>query len=366
MFEVSTLYDFLIAVGAAVIALGVLIVIHEFGHFLVAKKAGVGVLTFSIGFGKKLLVKKRGETEYCISAIPFGGYVKMIGEDPDQEVDPVDRARSFSNQSLGKRFAIVAAGPGFNLLLAVVIFLWVFLVYGVPYITTEVGDVEPDSPAAQAGLEAGDEIVRAGGQSVKTWSELKEVIHASAGRPVPLTVVRGGNEVRVTIEPRSGEGRNIFGEAEQTWIIGVVSAGNMAVEKISFLAAAGQALFKTAEFSVLTVQTLVKMVTLQVSPSNLGGPVMIAQVAGQQVQRGAREYLLFLAVLSINLGILNLLPIPVLDGGHLLFFFAELLRGRPLDLRQREVAQQVGLVLLLMVMVYALFNDFSRFFQDGP
>lgn len=366
MFEMSTVYDFLIAVGAAVVALGVLIVIHELGHFLVAKKAGVGVLTFSIGFGKKLLVRKRGETEYCVSAIPFGGYVKMVGEDPDQEVDAADRVRSFSHQSLGKRFAIVAAGPGFNLLLALVIFLCVFLVYGVPYITTEVGGVEPDSPAAKAGLEAGDEIIRAGNQPVKTWSDLKDVVQASDGRPVALVVARHGSELHVTIEPRPGEGRNLFGEVEKTWLIGVVSAGKMEVEEISLFTAAWEALYKTTEFSVLTLQTLVKMVTLQVSPRNLGGPVMIAQVAGQQVQRGAREYLLFLAVLSINLGVLNLLPIPVLDGGHLLFFLAELLRGRPLNVRQREVAQQVGLVLLMLVMVYALFNDFSRFFQDGP
>jgi len=366
MFEMSTVYDFLIAVGAAVIALGVLIVFHELGHFLVAKKAGVGVLTFSIGFGKKLFVKKRGETEYCISAIPFGGYVKMIGEDPDQEVAAADRARAFSHQSLAKRFAIVGAGPGFNLLLAAVMFLVVFLFYGVPYITTEVGEVETDSPAAKAGLEPGDRIVQAGGRPVKTWRGLKEIVQASDGRPVSLVVSRGDGERRVTVEPRAGEGRNIFGETEKAWLIGVVSAGKMEIEEISLPAATWEAISKTAEFSLLTVQTLGKMITMQVSPRNLGGPVMIAQVAGEQVQRGPREYLLFLAVLSINLGVLNLLPIPVLDGGHLLFFFAELIRGRPLDLRQREVAQQVGLVLLVLVMVYALFNDFSRFFQAVP
>jgi regulator of sigma E protease len=366
MFEMSTVYDFLIAVGAAVVALGVLIVMHELGHFLVAKKSGVGVLTFSIGFGKKLLVKKLGQTEYCISAIPFGGYVKMIGEDPDQEVDEADRSRAFSHQSLAKRFAIVAAGPVFNLLLAAFIFLVVFFVHGVPYITTEVGSVEPDSPAAKAGLEAGDQIVRAGKDPVKSWQELKDAVEASKGKPLALLVARGGNQLPLIVQPRAGEGRNIFGEVEKTWLIGVVSAGKTAVEEISFFTAAWEAVSKTADFSFLTLETLGKMVTMQVSPRNLGGPVMIAQVAGEQVQRGAREYLLFLAVLSINLGILNLLPIPVLDGGHLLFFFAELLRGRPLDVRQREVAQQVGLVLLMLVMVYALFNDFSRFFQGGP
>jgi len=362
MDDFSTVYEFLIAVGAAVIALGVLIVIHELGHFLVAKKTGVGVLTFSIGFGKKLFVKKHGETEYCISAIPFGGYVKMVGEDPGQEVDEVDRERSFSHKSLAKRFAIVAAGPGFNLILAAVIFLWTFLVYGVPYITTEVGSIEPNSPAAVAGLQPGDQIIGAGNQPVTTWRDLKEAVRASQGRPISLMIVRGGSELQVTVEPREGEGRNLFGETEKAWLIGVVSAGKTGIEEISLPTAVWEAVYKTTEFSLLTLQTLGKMVTLQVSPKNLGGPVMIAKVAGEQVQRGPRDYLLFLAVLSINLGILNLLPIPVLDGGHLLFFFAELLRGRPLELRQREVAQQVGLVLLVLVMVYALFNDFSRFF----
>lgn len=363
MVDISTVYDFLIAVGAAVVALGVLIVVHELGHFLVAKRTGVGVLTFSIGFGKKLFVKKSGETEYCVSAIPFGGYVKMVGEDPDQEVEEVDRERSFSHKSLGRRFAIVVAGPGFNLLLAAIIFLWTFLAYGLPYITTEVGSVEANSAAAAAGLQPGDEIIRAGNRPVTSWRELKETIRVSEGRPISLVVLRDGTEIPpVTVVPREGEGRNVFGEMEKAWLIGIVSAGKTAIEEISLPTAAWEAIYKTTEFSILTLQTLGKMITLQVSPENLGGPVMIAKVAGQQVQRGPRDYLLFLAVLSINLGILNLLPIPVLDGGHLLFFCAELLRGRPLEMRQREVAQQVGLVLLVLVMVYALFNDVSRFF----
>jgi regulator of sigma E protease len=254
----------------------------------------------------------------------------------------------------------------FNLLLAALIFLVVFFVHGVPYITTEVGSVEPDSPAAEAGLEPGDQIVRAGKEPVKSWHDLKNAVQASEGRPVALLVMRDGSQLQLRVQPRVGEGHNIFGEVEKTWLIGVVSAGKTEIEEISMFTAAWEAVSKTAEFSFLTLETLGKMITMQVSPRNLGGPVMIAQVAGEQVQRGPREYLLFLAVLSINLGILNLLPIPVLDGGHLLFFFAELLRGRPLDVRQREVAQQVGLVLLVLVMVYALFNDFSRFFQGSP
>lgn len=362
MFDVSSIYEILIAVGAAVVALGVLIVIHELGHFLVAKRAGVGVLTFSVGFGKKLYVKKYGETEYCISAIPFGGYVKMVGEDPDQDVDEVDRERSFSDKSLSRRFAIVLAGPGFNLVLAAAIFLWMFSAYGIPYITTEVGSVNPNSPAAAAGLQPGDQIISANDQPVTTWSELKEQVGASEGRPVSFVVLRNGSEISATVEPREGEGRNVFGELEKAWLIGVVSAGKTGIKEIGLPTAAWEAIYKTTEFSILTLQTLGKMVTLQVSSENLGGPVMIAKVAGEQVQRGVRDYLLFLAVLSINLGVLNLLPIPVLDGGHLLFFFAELLRGRPLAIRQREVAQQVGFVLLVLVMVYALFNDVSKFF----
>ena len=349
------------AVVSALIGLGILIVIHELGHFLLAKKTGVGVLTFSIGFGPKLLGRKLGETEYLVSAFPLGGYVKMVGEDPDEEVKESDVQRSFSHQGLVKRTAIVAAGPLFNLLLAVAIFIWIFISYGVPILTTRVGGVEPDSPAAQAGIAKGDRIVEVDGRGIKNWEELSKLIKESQGKPLNLRIQRDGRETAIVVQPKKREGKNIFGEKQEIWAIGIAS--EIAIEKANPGLAVGQAFYKTGEYSVLTLVALYKMVRGEVSPKNLGGPLLIAQMAGQQAREGLSSFLFFVAILSVNLGVLNLLPIPVLDGGHLLFFFFELVLGRPLELRHRERAQQVGIFILILVMIYAFYNDIARFFE---
>jgi regulator of sigma E protease len=349
------------AVVAALIGLGILIVIHELGHFLVAKKVGVGVITYSIGFGPKLWKKKIGETEYAVSAFPLGGYVKMVGEDPGEEVEAVDVAKSFSHQPLGKRALIVAAGPGFNLLLAVFLFAWIFTFFGVPVLTTKVGSVEPESPAAMAGLMKGDEIVAIDGHKVSKWEDLSERIRGSGGKTLNLRIRRGQTESEVAITPKQREGRNIFGEKTDIWAIGIAS--ELEVQKSPPWQALGQAVYKTGEYSVLTLAALGKMITGDVSPRNLGGPLMIAQMAGQQAREGIENYLFFLALLSVNLGVLNLLPIPVLDGGHLFFFLIEWIIGRPVDMKHRERAQQVGIFVLILVMIYAFYNDVSRFFE---
>jgi regulator of sigma E protease len=350
------------AIVSAVIGLGILIVIHELGHFLVAKKSGVGVLTFSIGFGPKIMKKKIGETEYAISAIPFGGYVKMVGEDPEDEVSEVDAHKSFSHQSLGKRAAIVAAGPLFNLFLAVAIFLWAFITYGEPVVTTQIGAVTPDSPAAAVGIEKGDRIVAIGGQPVNKWEELSRQIRASQGKPLSLRVIRQDREIDLTVQPVRSEIKNIFGETQESWFIGIGN-GEVVIERSDPLTAIGKAFYKTGEYSVVTLVGIFKMIKGDLSPKNLGGPLLIAQMAGQQAREGPTNFLLFVAVLSINLGVLNLLPIPVLDGGHLLFFLIEGILGRPVGIKQRERAQQVGIVLLLLVMAYAFYNDIARFFE---
>ena len=347
---------------AAIVAFGVLVFLHELGHFLVAKKAGVGVLTFSIGFGPKVLIRRYGETEYCVSAFPLGGYVKMVGEDPREEVGSADRDRSFAHRSLASRTAIVAAGPAANFLLAMVVFLCVFTFFGVPYRTAEIGGVQPGSPAAGAGLAAGDRVVMVAERPIRSWDQLSGEVRASQGRPMDLGVVRGDREFTVTLSPAKGQTRNLLGEPEETWLIGIQSAGTVEVERGNPLTAGWLAVSRTVEISALTLEVLAKMVVGRVDSTNLGGPLMIAQLAGQQAQRGVADYLFLVALLSINLGVLNLLPIPMLDGGHLLFFVIEAVRGRPLEARQRERAQQVGLVLLLFVMVYAFYNDLARIF----
>ena len=353
--------NLLYSILAAVVGLGVLIVFHEFGHFLLAKLSGVGVLTFSVGFGPKLWVKKKGETEYALSAFPLGGYVKMVGEDPEEEVKAVDLERSFAHKSLLKRTAIVAAGPGFNLLLAVFLLMVVFLFYGVPVLSNLVGAVEPESPAAQAGIQKGDRIVAVDGQAVTAWDDLSSAIKQSGGQPLALRVQRGGQELAMTVQPKKREVKNIFGELKEDWMIGIGS--QVSIEKGDPGLAVSRAFVQTYEYSKLTLIGLYKMITREVSPRNLGGPILIAQLAGQQAQEGIGSFLAFLAVLSINLGILNLLPVPVLDGGHLFFFAVEAIIGRPVSLKYREKAQQIGIFLLLLLMIFAFANDIFRLFE---
>ncbi|MBI2359555.1 MAG: RIP metalloprotease RseP [Deltaproteobacteria bacterium] len=349
------------AIVSAVVGLGILIIIHELGHFLIAKLSGVGVLTFSVGFGPKVWSRKVGETEYALSAFPLGGYVKMVGEDPDAEVDATDIDRSFSHQGLAKRTAIVAAGPLFNLLLAVVVFIWIFMVHGVPTLTTVVGGVEPQSPAAQAGIQKGDRIVSVDGRAVKKWEELSSRIKESGGKALGVRIDRDGREMDIVVQPTQREGRSVFGETIEVWAIGVAS--EVGIEKSSPLLAVGRAFYKTGEYSVLTLVAMYKMIKGDVSPRNLGGPLLIAQMAGQQAREGATSFFFFVAILSVNLGVLNLLPIPVLDGGHLLFFLLEVVLGRPVELKHRERAQQIGIFILILIMIYAFYNDITRFLE---
>lgn len=355
------MHDIIYSVGAAIIGLGILIVFHEFGHFLLAKFSGVGVLTFSVGFGPKLWVTKRGGTEYALSAFPLGGYVKMVGEDPDEEVQQSDIERSFAHKGLFRRTAIVAAGPGFNLLLAVILLLVVFLFYGVPILSTQVGGVQKGSPAESAGIRKGDVIVALNGQAVKDWEELSTGIKASRGNPVALQLRRDDQVIAVTVQPAKREGKDIFGEKRREWMIGIGS--QISIQKGTPGLAIVRAFQQTYEYAKITLMALYKMARGEVSPRNLGGPILIAQMAGQQAEEGLGSFLAFIAVLSINLGILNLLPIPVLDGGHLLFFLVEAVIGRPVAVKHREMAQQVGIFLLMLLMVYAFYNDIARFFE---
>jgi regulator of sigma E protease len=349
------------SVGAAVIGLGLLIVFHEFGHFLLAKLSGVGVLTFSVGFGPKIWVIKRGETEYAISAFPLGGYVKMVGEDPDEQVSPEEIEKSFAHKSLTKRIAIVAAGPVFNLLLAVGLLMVVFTFYGVPVMSTQVSAVEKGSPAEIAGIQKGDRIVEIDGVSIKEWEELSSTIKKSGGKTLNLQVRRDEETIKITVQPMQKEGKTIFGERKDDWIIGIGSQVTMEKGKPGLSVV--RAFYQTYEYCKVTLMAFYKMILGDVSPRNIGGPILIAQMAGEQAQEGLGSFLAFLAVLSINLGVLNLLPVPVLDGGHLLFFLVEAVIRKPVAVRYREMAQQVGICLLALLMVYAFYNDIVRFFE---
>jgi regulator of sigma E protease len=333
--------------------------VHEFGHFIVAKWAGVGVLKFSVGFGPTLFGRTVNGTEYVLSAVPLGGFVKMVGEDPDA-AEPVDPAVSFSHQNVWKRIAIVIAGPVFNLLFAFLIFSVVLAAYGkrVPVEEARIGGVNPEMPAARAGLRADDLVVAADGRPVN-WEELSASIRGSKGQPVALDVQRGGEVLHMVVTPEARPDKSIFGEETgTTYLIGIERG--FAVESVGPFEAIGAGAAQTLWWCRTLILSVVKIVQGRIPAQEIGGPLMIAQAAGQQAQVGLESLLLFIAVISINLGVLNLLPIPILDGGHLLFFGLEIVMRRPLDVRHREVAQQVGLVILISLMAFAFYNDILR------
>jgi regulator of sigma E protease len=350
---------------AFVVSLGVLIFIHEFGHFLAAKIFKVKVERFSLGFGPRLFGKQVGDTDYRISAFPLGGYVKMLGESTDEEIPEDLRHVSFSHQPLGKRIIIVAAGPIFNLLLAVFLYAVIFGVFGLSKTTTDIGAVTPDSPAASAGLQPDDKVLAVNGTPVKEWSELSQLIQDSGGKPIQLTVLRGDRTFTVELTPQVKETQTILGENVRRPLIGIVASNRVIVEKINPFEAGYYAFTQTIGMIKLTFVILGKLVVGAISPRTLAGPIGIAQMSGEVAKAGPLAFLSFLALLSINLGILNFLPIPILDGGHLLFFFIEGIRGKPLSLRKRELAQQVGLFLLIALMVFVFYNDIYRLVAPG-
>ncbi|MCK9362080.1 MAG: RIP metalloprotease RseP [Syntrophales bacterium] len=347
------------SIVSVVVLLGALIFIHEFGHFLVAKWSGVGVLKFSLGFGPRLIGRKVGETEYMLSLIPLGGYVKLLGEEQGEELSPEEEKRSFAVQKVWKRIAIVAAGPIFNLLLAVLIFT-VVNIYGMPALTSEVGTIQPDSAAFEAGMQVGDKITAIDQRAVKKWDDIAVIVTKSNGKTLLVAVQRGSALLKIPITPKRMKASNIFGEAVESYKIGISPAASTQIERLNPALAFVEGLKQTGRISKLTVLSIVKMFEGVVSPKTMGGPIFIAQIAGAQAKQGVAAFLLFMALLSINLGILNLLPIPVLDGGHLFFMTIELITGKEVKQRWREMAQQVGFTLLILLMIFVFLMDIER------
>jgi regulator of sigma E protease len=439
---------------AFVAVLGILILIHEWGHFIVARLSGVGVERFSIGFGPVIWRYKGKETEYCISAIPMGGYVKMMGDDENPieggRTGVVDPARSFNLKPIWARFLIVFAGPGMNFVLAVVLASLAFMIWGRPVVPAVVGRVAEGSVAAQAGIKPGDRIVAVDGHPLQYWDEVQGAVQDSRGRKLTLTLVGPEGERKVEVTPQRVAGRDIFGDEQDYWDLGArqavsdlakigevipggpamaagIKPGDIVVSlqgqsigswddladaiskrpgqptelgikrgesmvaitvtpaptgpdgkgrigishavspgpgavfvRSNPLVAVKDGVLKTWEWTYMTVKGMFKLVTAQLAPSNIGGPIQIAAAAGEQARQGLAYLTLFTALISVNLAVLNLLPVPMLDGGHLLFFVCEAILGRPVSVRKREIAQQVGFVLLMMLMVYAVYNDLSR------
>ncbi|MCK9377638.1 MAG: RIP metalloprotease RseP [Syntrophobacterales bacterium] len=350
----------MITVFATIIVLGVLVFVHELGHFLMAKLFGVRVDAFSLGFPPKFLHKKIGETDYRLSVVPLGGYVKLFGENPNDEVPPELEPVSFSHHSLWHRFVIVMAGPAFNLIFAALALWLVFTFSGIPYLTTEIGGVKEGSPAAQAGLEKGDKILSVAGQKVSRWEDLSQTIRQVGEKPLTLSVQRGERVFELRLTPERMETTDIFGSKVSAVIIGITSGEKPAIEHVGPVQALGAGVLYTGRLTWLTVESLYKLVTREVPLKNMGGPILIAQVAGKQAEMGAAALLQFMAALSVNLFLLNLLPIPILDGGHLFFFTLEAIRGKPVDIKHREMAQGLGLMLILALMILVFYQDILR------
>jgi regulator of sigma E protease len=448
---------------AFVVVLGVLIFFHELGHFLVARFFGVGVEKFSLGFGPRLFGRTVGITDYRVSAIPLGGYVKMVGDEPDAELEPQMVPYSFTHKHVFKKILIVAAGPFFNLLLAVIIYAAFFFFIGTEDIRPVVSHIEAQGPAARTELRVGDRIGAVDGKPVAAWSDINRLVAEAKGREVRFTIDRDDATVPVTVVPRAQSTKDILGDdavfydigfsgvapikavvgdvadgypaakaglrkgdlivaindhpvdnwntmkaiiseskgdaltirfvrddetrtatiapvrvsednplGEQTesYRIGISSPGmdipeaDRIVVKRGPLAAVVEAVDQTYQISRLTVLSIGKLITGTVSTKTLGGPIMIAEMAGEQAKAGMTNLIFFIAVLSINLAVLNILPIPVLDGGHLLFFFIEAVIGRPINTRMREIAQQAGVFILIMLMIFVFYNDITRIFSS--
>jgi len=350
-----------------ILVLGLLIFVHELGHFLFAKLFGVRVLKFSLGFGPHLVSKVVGDTEYVISAIPLGGYVKMFGENPDeQDVVPEQRRASFAHKPVWQRFGIVFAGPAFNFFFTLVLFFFLFLMQGVPESldTTRIGKVNEGSPAAVGGLAVDDVILGINGVPTESWSDVLEGVKDSGGEKLSFRVLRDGRELQLEVTPQIDSVKNIYGEeVEQRYMVGIVRYDELRYVSVGLAGAMENAALQTWGFIELTVTGFIKIIQQVIPASELGGPILIAQLAGQQMKAGWVNFMYFMGLLSVNLGVLNLLPVPVLDGGHLMFLSLEAVRGKPLDERAQIIAQQVGMALLGTLMIFVFYNDIVRLFS---
>lgn len=340
-----------------IFVLGVLVVVHEFGHFIVARLVGIRAEKFSIGFGPKIFARKIGQTEFIVSLLPLGGFVKLAGESPEEAKGEADE---FQAKPLWQRIAVVLAGPAMNALLAYVLFVFVFLI-GQPTLTSKIGKVLADTPAQAAGIVEGDRIITVNGVEVSTWDQVLEQVHVQTGE-LRLSVDREGQLRDVDVTPMMREMPDLSGRMKKRAFLGVAPANEIIQVKSGFLAAWGLAAERVWEMTVMILASMWLMVTGALPfKDSMTGPIGIFFMTQQAAQMGFAYLLYFMGSLSVSLFVLNLLPIPVLDGGHLLFMLIEKLKGSPVSERLRERLTQGGMVLLLGLMAFVILQDLSRF-----
>ncbi len=350
---------------AFLVLIAILVFFHELGHFLVAKLCKVGVETFSIGFGPKIFKKKIGETLYCISAVPLGGYVKMVGDDQGKTIAPEDISKSFTHKKLYQKMMIVGAGPAFNFLLSILIFYVIFQISGIYFLKPAIGEVSDNSPAFKAGIQVGDIIKEINKQKIESWNDLTIKIGESKGEKLEILLERDDGNVAVSLKPELTDYKTIFNEDKKRFVIGIMNSGEKVHISLNPIQAIGYSIDKNWEITKLTVVSVWKMITGHVSADNLGGPIRIAKMAGEQAELGVTNFAFFVALLSISLGIINLFPIPVLDGGHLMFFTIEAVTRKEVSENIREKANQFGIVVLVLLMIFVFYNDIIQLIKGG-
>ena len=353
----------MIFVGATILVLGILIFVHELGHFLVAKSVGIRVEKFSLGFPPKMLSKKIGETEYTISWVPLGGYVKMAGENSEDE-STKGEPYEFMSKTVWQRTKVILAGPLMNFFLGIFIFWGLLFLVGQREIYPEktiVGVVEEGGPADVAGIKPEDKIISVNGKKVTNFQEMAEIIYSHVQEPIVVEWIRDGEKHSKEIVTKKEKIVNIKGETEYVGKIGI--GPSYTIRKFGFFEAFWEGMLFAFYLLWITIKFIVALIFGQASLKLLGGPIFIAQTAGETAKMGFSNLLSFMGILSVNLALVNVLPIPILDGGHLLFLLIEKIKGSPVSAKQRAFMQQIGMAFLFALILLVTYNDLVRWIK---